>query len=97
MRNLVKKLSQKSTKELIAIKLKIDAKFEEELICTLKNDMRNLMNSDPTLESLKICILIDSFCPKYIMPEPRKYREVIRHHTEDRCKLCRKNDLWFHK
>ena len=40
-----------------------DAKFEEEP--TLKNDLRNLANFDPTLESLKICTLMGCFCPEY--------------------------------
>ena len=27
----------------------------------------------------------------------KKYRGVMHHYTEDRCKLWWKNDLWFHK
>ena len=54
-------LSQKSTEELCFITLKSDAIFEEELICALKNDMRNLENFDTKLESLKICTLMGSF------------------------------------
>ena len=37
------------------------AKFEEELTCALKNNMRNLTNLDPTLESPKMCALMGSF------------------------------------
>ena len=37
-------MSQKSTEELRVIILKNDAKFEKELTCALKNDMRNLIN-----------------------------------------------------
>ena len=37
-------LSLKSTEELCLIALKTDAKFEEKLICTFKNGMRNLGN-----------------------------------------------------
>ena len=33
---------KKSTEELCAMTLKNDAKFEEELTCALKNDVRNL-------------------------------------------------------
>ena len=40
-----------------------------ELTCALKNDMRNLTNVDPTLESLKICTLMSSFRLKYTMFE----------------------------
>ena len=36
--------------------LKNDEKFEEELTCVLKNDMRNLANFNQTLESLKISL-----------------------------------------
>ena len=79
------------------ITLKNDAKFEKELTCGLKNDMRNLANFDSTLESLKICSLMGSFWPKYIMFRLKRYRGVMHHYTEDRCKLWRKNDLWFHK
>ena len=34
----------KSTEELNLMVLKIDAKFERNLICTFQNDMRNLAN-----------------------------------------------------
>ena len=64
------------------ITLTNDAKFEEELTCALKNDMRNLMNFDTTLESLKICTLMGSFLAKYIMFELKNYRGVMCHDTE---------------
>ena len=35
-------LYKKTTAELCAVTLKNDAKFEEELTCALKNDMRNM-------------------------------------------------------
>ena len=41
-------------------------KWWEELNCALKNDMRNLVNFDPTLESLTICTLMGSFWPMYM-------------------------------
>ena len=47
-------MNQKNSEELCVIKLKNDAKFEEELTCTFKNDMRNMANVDSILESLKI-------------------------------------------
>ena len=37
-------LSQKGTEELCVITLNNDAKFEQELTCAFKNDMRNLAN-----------------------------------------------------
>ena len=54
-------LKPKRAEELYVITLKNDAKYEEELTGALKNDMRNLVNFDPTLESLKICTLMSSF------------------------------------
>ena len=41
-------MSLKSTEELCVMKIKNDAKFEEELTCHFKIDMRNLMNFDPS-------------------------------------------------
>ena len=38
----------KFTKELYIMTIKSDAKFEEELACHFKIDMRNLMNFDPS-------------------------------------------------
>ena len=54
-------LSQKNAQELCIITLKNYAKFEGELTCTLKNDMRNLVNFTGTLKNLKICTLRDFF------------------------------------
>ena len=67
------------------ITLENDAKFEEGLTCALKNDLRNLVNFDVTLESLKICTLMGFFCEKYLMFELRNYRGVMCHDTEGRC------------
>ena len=41
----------------------------------------------------KICTFIDS----YLLVWPKKYRGIIFHDTEGRCKICRKTDLWFGK
>ena len=49
---------KKCTEELCVTTLKNDAKFEEELTCALKNDVRNLANFDATL---KICTLMGFF------------------------------------
>ena len=67
-------LSQKSAEELCVITLKNDAKFEEELTCSLKNDMRNLVNFTRTLKNLKICTLREFFCPRNITFELKNYR-----------------------
>ena len=41
-------MSLKITGELSVMAMKNDAKFEEELTCQFKIDMRNLMNFDPS-------------------------------------------------
>ena len=41
--------------------LKSDAKFEEQLTCCLKNDMRNLTSFDQSTESVKIGTLMGPF------------------------------------
>ena len=43
-----KSMSLKFTEELSVMTMKNDAKFEEELTCHFKTDMRNLMNFDPS-------------------------------------------------
>ena len=41
-------MSLKFTREFCVTTMKNDAKFEEELICQFKIDMRNLTNFDPS-------------------------------------------------
>ena len=41
-------MSLKSTEELCIMTMKNDGKFEKELTCHFKIDIRNLMNSDPS-------------------------------------------------
>ena len=43
-------MSLKFTKELRVMKMKNDAKFEEDLTCRFKIDMRNLSNFDPSTQ-----------------------------------------------
>ena len=43
-----KSVSLKSTEKLCFMTVKNDAKFEKELTCHFKIDMRNLMNFDPS-------------------------------------------------
>ena len=45
----------------------------------------------------KICVLIGSLWPQYIMFELQKYSGVIFHDTEGLCKFWIKTDLWFEK
>ena len=84
----------KNVQRICVITLKNDAKPEEELACALKNDMSNLTNFDPTLESIPILTLMDSLWPNYIIFRLKKYRGIMYHYTEDQCKLWRKNNLW---
>ena len=52
-----KYMSLKFTGELCVMTMKNDAKFEEELTCQFKIDMRNLTNFDPiTRESIKFAL-----------------------------------------
>ena len=85
-------LSKKSTEELCVITLKNKAKFEKELICTLKNNMRNWVNFNSTLEILKICTLMGSFWAKYIMFELKKLQKsyVSWHYLKKNWLLVRK-------
>ena len=43
-------MSLKFTEELCVMTMKNDAKFEEELTCQFKIDMRNLTNFDPSTQ-----------------------------------------------
>ena len=45
-----KYMSLKFTGELCVMTMKNDAKFEEDLTCQFKIDMRNLMNFDPSTQ-----------------------------------------------
>ena len=43
-------MSLKFTEELCVIKMENDGKFEDELTCRFKIDMRNLTNLDPSTQ-----------------------------------------------
>ena len=47
------------------------------------------------LKVSKACTLISFFCEKYIAFDLKRYRGVIFHDTEERCKIWRKTDSWF--
>ena len=91
-----KLLSLKLTEELCIMTMKNDAKFEEELTCQFKIDMRNLTNFDlSTRKSQKNFALMSYFWPKYIMFELKKYRRVMFDDTEHWWKIWKKTDLCF--
>ena len=50
-------MSLKFAGELCVMKMKNDAKFEKELTCQFKIDMRNLTNIDPSTRKSKIFAL----------------------------------------
>ena len=53
----IKFVSLKLTEELCIITMKNDPKFEEELTCHFKIDMRNLTNFDPSTQKSQKCAL----------------------------------------
>ena len=67
--------------------LKSDTKFKEKLAWGFKYDMRNVVNFQPTTQNS------ESFCPKYMRLELKKYRRVIFHDTEQWCKIGINPDL----
>ena len=77
--------------------LKSDAKFEEQPTLSSKNDMRNLLNlnaSSGKSENFHFDVLLLSKC---IMFEPKKYRWVLCHNTEEWSKPWRKTNFLFEK
>ena len=89
-------MSLKSTKDLSVMTMKNYTKFQEELTCHFKVDIRNLANFDPsTRKSKKIFTSIGSFWAKYILFELKKYRGVIFHETEEGYKIWRGIDFSF--
>ena len=57
--------------------MKNDTKFEKELTCQFKINMRNLTNFDRALENLKKFHFNGLLLTNYIIPELRKYRGVL--------------------
>ena len=88
-----KYLSLKFTGELCVMRMKNDAKIEEELTSQFKIGMSNLTNFDSsTQKSQKFHSMA-----KYIIFDLKKYNGVIFDSTEYWCKIWRKTDLWFQK
>ena len=71
-------MSLKFTEELCLVTMKNDAKFEEELICYLIIDMRNLTNFDSNTQKSK------TFAP-YLFHDGGQY------HIETSPLICRAN------
>ena len=70
--------------------MKNNAKFEEELTCHFKTDMRNLTNFDSSTQKLAPLTKVYNVWAK-------KSTEVMSDGTEDWCKIYRKSDLCFQK
>ena len=49
-------MTLKFTEELCVMKMKIDTKIEEELICRFKIDLKNFTNFDPSTRKSKKCV-----------------------------------------
>ena len=62
--------------------MKNDEKFEEKLSLCFKNEMKNLVNFQPTTEKSINFTLMGYFCTKYMRFELKKYRGIIFHDTE---------------
>ena len=91
-------MSLKFARELCFIAIRNDAKFEEELTCHFKVDMRNLTNFNPKhSKTSKMCSLMDCFWPKHVLFEQEKYRAVMFDGTEDRSKIWKKTNSCYHK
>ena len=73
----------KNKEKLCFITLKSDAKFEEkQTYFGFKEDIRTLVNFDPTTQKSKNFTSMGYFCPKYVRFELSKYRGAIFHDTE---------------
>ena len=64
--------------------LNIGVKFEGELTCPFKNDIRNFTNFHKSMfRSLKIGTFIGSFYPRQKMYELKIYKGVMCHDNEE--------------
>ena len=79
------------------MKLTSDVKFKGKLTCGLKNDMRNLVNFHASSQKSEIFYFDGLLLSKIYRVAAKKYGGVMCHDTKERCKICRKNELWFQK
>ena len=76
-------MSLKFTEELCIMTMKNDAKFEEELTCHFKVDMRNLTNFDRSTRKSQKFVLNGLLLTKVYNVRVKKYRRVIFDGTQD--------------
>ena len=82
--------AKKSIGELCLMELNIDATFDGKLTCSFKNERTNLTNfHHRMLRNLKIGTLRRSFYSKRKVFELETCREVLRHGSEEWCKIWR--------
>ena len=72
-----KGLDLKNTEEFCFMITKSDAKFEQKLTLSSKNDVRNLVSFHQTTQKSKNFTSMGYFGPKYMRFEQKKYRDVI--------------------
>ena len=91
-------MSLKFREDLWLMTMKNDEKFDKELSCRFKFEMRNLINFWSKYSKVsKMCTLMGSSWTKYIMFKLKKYKGVTFHGNEEWCKILRKTYLWFGK
>ena len=83
--------------EFCVMTMKNDAKFEEELNCNFKIDMRNLKILTQALKNLKNLYFNGLLLNRVYVWATKKYRGVMFDGTEYWCNIWRKTDLFFLK
>ena len=84
-----KDLDEKIKKSYVSSHWKVMQSLKKnKLIFGSKEDIRTLVNFDPTTLKSKNLTSMGYFCPKYVRFELSKYRVVIFHDTEHWCKIC---------
>ena len=66
---------------------------KNKLIFGSKEDIRTLVNFDPTTQKSKNFTSMGYFCPKYMRFDLKKYRGFLFHDNEQRCKILINPDL----
>ena len=88
----------KFREELYVMSMKNDGKFGEGIELSFQIWHEKFDEFWPEYSKVsKICVLMGSFWPKYIMPELKKYIGVMFVSNYDWCKILRKSDLNFQK
>ena len=85
-----------SAEELYLMTLKSDAKFEEKLLLSSKNDIRNLVNFNAS-SGKSGNLHFDVILLPNIKFQPKEYSRMISYDTAKRSKLWRKTDFLFEK